>query len=101
MLPRKSKRVRRAKRRRMSLLRKGTLSLFLSLLLASPSLAAEDPAASDDVYQLPTVTVTADKRATDVQKTPSSITVMSRTKLEDANIDTIEKVLQRVACQPR
>lgn len=96
MLPRKSKRVRRAKRRRMSLLRKGTLSLFLSLLLASPSLAAEDPAASDDVYQLPTVTVTADKRATDVQKTPSSITVMSRTKLEDANIDTIEKVLQRI-----
>ena len=96
MLPRKSKRVRRAKRRRMSLLRKGMLSLFLSLLLASPSLAAEDPAASDDVYQLPTVTVTADKRATDVQKTPSSITVMSRTKLEDANIDTIEKVLQRI-----
>lgn len=96
MLPRKSKRVRRAKRRRMSLLRKGTLSLFLSLLLASPSLAAEDPAASDDVYQLPTVTVTADKRTTDVQKTPSSITVMSRTKLEDANIDTIEKVLQRI-----
>lgn len=96
MLPRKSKRVRRAKRRRMSLLRKGTLSLFLSLLLASPSLAAEDPAASDDVYQLPTVTVTADKRTTDVQKTPSSITVMPRTKLEDANIDTIEKVLQRI-----
>ena len=96
MLPRKSKRVRRAKRRRMSLIRKGTLSLFLSLLLASPSLAAENPAASDDVYQLPTVTVTADKRATDVQKTPSSITVMSRTKLEDANIDTIEKVLQRI-----
>lgn len=97
MLPRKSQRVRRAKRRRLALLRKGTLSLVLSLLLASPALAAEDPAASsDDVYQLPTVTVTAEKRATDVQKTPSSITVMSSTKIEDANIDSIEKVLQRI-----
>ena len=96
MLPRKSQKVRRARRRRLSLVRKGTLSLVLSLLLASPALAADDPAASDDVYQLPTVTVTAEKRTTDVQKTPSSITVMSRTKLEDANIDTIEKVLQRI-----
>lgn len=96
MLPRKSQRGRRARRRRLSLVRKGTLSLVLSLLLAAPALAADDPAASDDVYQLPTVTVTADKRTTDVQKTPSSITVMSRTKLEDANIDTIEKVLQRI-----
>ena len=96
MLPRKSQRVRRARRRRLSLVRKGTLSLVLSLLLASPALAADDPATSDDVYQLPTVTVTADKRTTDVQKTPSSITVMSRTKIADANIDTIEKVLQRI-----
>lgn len=96
MLPRKSQRGRRARRRRLSLVRKGTLSLVLSMLLAAPALAADDPAASDDVYQLPTVTVTADKRTTDVQKTPSSITVMSRTKLEDANIDTIEKVLQRI-----
>ncbi len=68
--------------------------IFCALLLASPVHAAEET--SPDVYQLPTVTVTAEKRTTDVQKTPSAITVLSETKLEDAKIDTVDKVLQHV-----
>lgn len=94
MPPRKLKRKSREIQRRVSGLTTGVLVCVLSLLLAAP-VAAEEETASD-IYQLPTVTVTAEKRETDVQKTPSSITVMSRTKLEDASIDTIEKVLQRI-----
>lgn len=95
MPPHKKKRKSREPQRSVSRLRTGVLVCVLSLLFAAPA-AAEEGTGSDDVYQLPTVTVTADKRETDVQKTPSSITVMNRTKLEDASIDTIEKVLQRV-----
>ena len=53
-------------------------------------------ASRDGFYTLPTITVTADKRATDIQKTPVAITVMTEEKLEDANIDTVQKVLARV-----
>ena len=95
MPPRTLKRKSRATKRSVSRLKTGVLVCALSLLLAAPA-TAEEGTASDDVYQLPTVTVTAEKRETDVQKTPTSITVMNRTKLEDASIDTIEKVLQRV-----
>ncbi|MDR1045978.1 MAG: TonB-dependent receptor [Candidatus Adiutrix sp.] len=47
-------------------------------------------------YQLPTILVTADKRETDLQKTPTAVTVFTGQKLEDANMDSIQKVLQHV-----
>ncbi len=71
----------------------GRSAVLLALLLASPAWAAETD--GSDVYQLPTVTVTAEKRETDVQKTPAAITVLSETRLEDAGIDTVDKVMQR------
>ncbi len=47
-------------------------------------------------YGLPTIIVTAEKRETDVQKTPSAITVISGQKLEDANISTVQEVVSQI-----
>ncbi len=49
-----------------------------------------------EAFQLPAVTVTADKRATDVQRTPMAITVITQETIEDAGIDTIQEVMSRV-----
>ncbi|MFT4300576.1 MAG: TonB-dependent receptor [Desulfovibrio sp.] len=78
--------------------RRGIAALALCLTMAVPGGAlAEDTATEEkENYRLPTVIVTADKRATDVQKTPSSISVLTSEKLEDAKVDTIERVMQRV-----
>ena len=61
------------------------LVLLLALALPVHGLAEQDSteellpdvSSPQDMYKLPTITVTADKRAADVQKTPSAITVMS------------------------
>lgn len=78
--------------------RRGIAALALCLTMAVPGgVLAEDTATEEkENYRLPTVIVTADKRATDVQKTPTSISVLTGEKLEDAKVDTIERVMQRV-----
>ncbi len=45
---------------------------------------------------LPSVTVTAEKRETDVQQTPSAITVMTGQALQDAAVFTIDEVMERI-----
>lgn len=80
------------------------LVLLLALALPVHGLAEQDSteellpdiSSPQDMYKLPTITVTADKRAADVQKTTSAITVMSGTKLEDAKIDSVAKVMQHI-----
>lgn len=78
--------------------RRGIAALALCLTLAVPGGAlAEDMATEEkENYLLPAVIITAGKRATDVQKTPSSISVLTSEKLEDAKVDTIERVIQRI-----
>ena len=51
---------------------------------------------SGDIYRLPAVTVTADKRLTEVQKTPIALTVMTEQTLSDRNIRTMHDVLNQV-----
>lgn len=62
-----------------------------------PGAAAREAAAPQgDPYALPPVVVTADKRETDVQKTPMSITVLTSQDIEDGNIHSIDDVLRRI-----
>ena len=63
--------------------------------LITPAHAA-DSSAAEDVYRLPAVTVTADKRQTEAQKTPMALTVITAREIEDAGIKTINDVLVRV-----
>lgn len=47
-------------------------------------------------HVLPTVKVTADKRVSDVQKTPITIDVITAEEIEDAGIKSIEDVFKRI-----
>lgn len=47
-------------------------------------------------YELPAVVVTADKRPTELQKTPMAITVFTAQDIEDNNIRTVRDALARV-----
>ena len=69
---------------------------ILGLDLAAHAADQEDNAAGTGLYQLPAVTVTADKRLTDVQKTPIALTVITAQDLEDKNIRTLREVLTQV-----
>lgn len=57
---------------------------------------ADEGEKPQQTYQLPTITVTADKRTSDVQKTATAITVITADKIEDANMDTIQDVVMSV-----
>lgn len=52
--------------------------------------------APDPEYALPVVVVTADKRKTDAQKTPIAMEVITSQQIEDAGIETIEQVFERI-----
>lgn len=60
----------------------------------TPSEAPEPQA--EGKFKLPTVVVTAEKRATNIQRTPMAITVFTAQDLEDNNIKTIQEALSRV-----
>ena len=63
----------------------------------SPDLSPDSNIVDDSaVYRLPAVTVTADKRVTEVQKTPMALTVMTEQDLSDKNIRTVKDVLEQV-----
>ena len=83
--------------------RRGIAALALCLTLAVPGGAlAEDKATEEkENYLLPAVIVTAGKRATDVQKTPSSISVLTSEKLEDAKVDLLRSEERRVGKECR
>ena len=49
-----------------------------------------------DAYRLPSITVTADKRLTELQKTPIALTVIGEQELEDRNMRTVQDVLNQV-----
>lgn len=76
----------------------GVLCVLLGLPIVS--VAAEQPSesegSSEQAYKLPSVVVTADKRVSDLQKIPASVTVFSQQDLEDRNIKTVREVLARV-----
>ena len=65
---------------------------------APESQPAQKPAepADQKSYALPTITVTADKRATEMQKTPMAITVITEQEIQDAGIKTVQDVLRHV-----
>ena len=67
--------------------------IALVLTLFSPSASATE---SEGAYALPAITVTAEKRETEVQKLPMSVTVLSEQQLEDENIRTVQDVMTRV-----
>lgn len=60
------------------------------------ALAEETPTKANNLYTLPAITVTADKRATEVQKTPIALTVITSQDLEDKNIKTVKEALAQV-----
>lgn len=57
---------------------------------------AAKTAADEDPFALPAVVVTAEKRETEVQKTPMALTVLTRQDIEDGSIHSIDDVLQRI-----
>ena len=48
------------------------------------------------LYTMPAVTVTVDKREVEVQKVPMTVSVMTAQDIEDANIKTVNDVLQHI-----
>ena len=93
--------------------RRGNLSRCLLVLLlaclmaastASPGEAGDagdagQPSQSSEAElssELLTVTITSDKRETDVQRTPASVTVMTGTDLQDSSVETIKDTLRLV-----
>lgn len=71
------------------------LAVLLLALTGAPAQAGADPA-QEETYTLPAVTVTADKRETEAQKTPMALTVITAQQLEDAGMASIHDVLVRV-----
>lgn len=74
-------------------------SVWLSL--SASTNAADTPPGNDngqdeESLELQTVVVTAEKRSTELQKTPIAITVLTEQDLEDNNIKTIRDVLKLV-----
>ncbi len=69
--------------------------LITAMVLAGTCLAfgqEGDP----DSYTLESITVTADKRAENIQKVPAAITAFTATELEDAGAKTISDVIEMV-----
>ena len=52
--------------------------------------------ASAEAYVMPSVTITADKRPTEVQRTPMAVTVLTEQKLDDAGVNTVDDVFKMV-----
>lgn len=65
--------------------------LVAALLLTQPALGQQK-----EPVQFDTITVTADKREENIQEVPSGITVFGETDLEDAGIEDIHDVIDRV-----
>lgn len=83
---------------------KNTTIIALSCIWLSAAILAEaaetpagaPPADTANAYELPAVVVTADKRPTELQKTPMAITVFTQQDLDDSNIKTVRDALARV-----
>ena len=78
------------------------LAVMLVMVFPKNSFTAEAGATDtakhkeENPYVLPSVTVTADKRETDIQKTPMTISVISGQDLADGGITTVQEALKKV-----
>ncbi len=60
-------------------------------------MAVEMPADNEpSLYELPSITVTADKRTTLAQETPMPLTVLTAQDIEDKNVRTVKDILKLV-----
>ena len=76
------------------LLRYFKVNLFIGLVVLGVSgiaLGEEDKA-----FEVESITVTAEKRAEDIQDVPVSITAFTETELEDAGVETIADVINMI-----
>ncbi len=69
-------------------------ALLLSCLTALPAIASETTSTSSD--QLDVITVTAEKRASNILDVPSSITALTADELQDAEIVSITELSHQV-----
>lgn len=77
----------------------GGSTAFIAMLVSLVAiLCFPGPAASTEIgaYELPAVTVTADKRETLAEKTPIALTVFTEKDIADAGITTVRDVLMRI-----
>lgn len=90
------------KQMKISIRYTGMIALCMAMLWMTVSPAQARPVSvsdnqgNQDKHELDTILVTADKRSTDLQKTPMGITVFTDQDLEDNNIRTVEDLLARV-----
>lgn len=68
--------------------------LMFAWLVSVPSVFAQED--SSELLQLEAITVTAEKRESDVQKVTSAVTVFTESDLGDADIDEIGEVIKQV-----
>lgn len=76
-----------------------TLVLAAQMLGPGPAVAAETSKGggeTDDIYQLETVTVTAEKRPEALQDVPASITAVTGDQIDDAGIQSITEIANQV-----
>ncbi|UZJ40693.1 TonB-dependent receptor [Prosthecochloris sp. SCSIO W1101] len=69
-----------------------TIILVFGILFASNAFGETNEDGTVDMVELETITVTAQKREEDVQKVTKSITVLSDTFVEDAQIESTEDI---------
>ena len=68
--------------------------VVLVQIIFIPCIFAEENTSAS--FQLETITVTAEKQEKEIQKTPSAISVITATELEDADIEEIDEVLKQI-----
>ncbi|BBO89549.1 TonB-dependent receptor plug domain-containing protein [Desulfosarcina ovata] len=69
------------------------LCIVSGMIWATPDFAQDD---QSELIQLETITVSGEKQEEEVQRIPSAITVFTETVIEDAGIDEIGEVINRV-----
>ncbi len=70
------------------------LVIALGLFLFAADVQAETE--KQKAYQLPVVTVTAEKRENEARNIPTALTVITRMEIEDSGADTLPELLQHI-----
>ncbi|MDR3088836.1 MAG: TonB-dependent receptor [Desulfobulbaceae bacterium] len=77
-------------------MKKNGMNILAAALAALAPLAASVALAAEEALQLAPVMVTAEKRLENVQEIPSSVTVLTAGRIEDAGITTIQEMSHQV-----
>jgi len=75
-----------------------SLITFLSafVILVTPAFASAESGSAQSPFQLPAVTVTAQKVEQDMQKVPGSVSVVTGDQLEERNIATFHEAVEQI-----